>query len=633
MLDTTTARPLARSAALPRPGGRLLTLALPPARRARPAVTRYRTVRPPGLNRRQRYLPTPIPAAEPPAAEPPAQRRIDLSRWRLTLHLLRWILSELLCRLLRIDPQRQRSAHFNRIIRRFGGVWLLLGQALSSQKSHYHSKDLAKQFGALPPIGMDDIQTIIAGAFGRPLDSIFAEFNPRPIAVGEFSVIYRARLRREQVEVAVKLQRPETAAAFARDKPALGLIRALLGLFRISPHVHWAEQFREIEQIIQQQQDYRYEAASTDKVRKLFKKYKIWVPRVYEQYSKNAILTSEYVPAPSLQEFLDFRARDPQEAEKWLRANNIALPRFGQRLFDRMLRQSLEENLFHVDPCPHDTFLLRDNRIAMLDLNITSVDKQFLNIYTIALRALSNSDYDQAADLVLLMCEALPVVDIAEVKGDLVRCFRAYAARSDLHKMPYHEKGIDVLFLGLGQVLYRHQIQWGWQIFKIWRSMAALDLTMDSLGSDKSFLRLLKRYFRKSARRRLRQLYADGLASPLLKVAGTLSEMLMFQTASLRRTARVYQSTIGKVEYAGAVLLSSCARALLGAALVGLWVYLYQHQRAWLAPLEGTWPVELVKDIQVFPRAVWGLALALAVYTYFTLRRLSWRLMQKEVRL
>lgn len=598
----------------------------------RRAPVKYRTTKLLGRERNQRRLPTPLPTGDRSATPAPTkQRQINLSRWQLLLHLGHWIMAEAFCGLLRRDPLEQRNAHIHKLLRHFSGVWLLLGQALSMEK-HFHSRDLVKDLAPLQPIDIKHIHHIINRQLGRPFDSIFSDFHPQPIAVGEFATIYLARLRREKADVIVKVQRPEVEQIFNRDKPVLSFIRRLLETFHISPHMHWAEQFQEIEQIVLQVQDYRYEAASIRRVRKLFKTYKILVPKVYEEYSGPSILVSEYLPAPSLHEVLDFQRRDPQRAADWLAENNISLYKLRRRIFDYMMRHLLEDNLFHIDLCPHNVFLLRDGRIALLDLDITSLDKQFVNILTIMLRALNNQDYDQAADMLFLMCDALPMIDLDEVKGDIVRCFRANNARSELHKIPYVEKGIIMPSAAVAQVLFRHKIQGGWQLLKVWRALSSLDMTLAALGVEESFTHQLKRYFRKSARRRLRHLFANGMIEPLMRVANTISEVVMFQTASLRRTARVYQGTIGKVEYSFSILLRLIARGVVVGGLVGVWVYLHQHHHTWVAFMDGTWTDEMTKQVRFYPKVIWGAALFGAIYLYFTLHQLARRLMQKDVK-
>ena len=60
-------------------------------------------------------------------------------------------------------------------------------------------------------------RVVIEQELGRPLEEVFDEFTPEPFAATWVCQIHRARLRREQVWTAVKVQRPDVAARFARD--------------------------------------------------------------------------------------------------------------------------------------------------------------------------------------------------------------------------------------------------------------------------------------------------------------------------------------------------------------------------------------------------------------------------------
>ena len=57
-----------------------------------------------------------------------------------------------------------------------------------------------------PQSSFDDVQAIIKEDLGKPLEEIFSEFDPKPIASASLAQVHRAILKSTGKEVAVKIQ-------------------------------------------------------------------------------------------------------------------------------------------------------------------------------------------------------------------------------------------------------------------------------------------------------------------------------------------------------------------------------------------------------------------------------------------
>lgn len=123
------------------------------------------------------------------------------------------------------EGQRLRQA-----LERLGPLFVKLGQVLSTRRDMLPSAiadELAKLQDRVPPFPSEQAVATIERAFGRPLQQIFAEFAPQPVASASIAQVHLARLHEAsdgQEEVAVKVLRPGMGPIIARD---LRLMHAL----------------------------------------------------------------------------------------------------------------------------------------------------------------------------------------------------------------------------------------------------------------------------------------------------------------------------------------------------------------------------------------------------------------------
>lgn len=115
--------------------------------------------------------------------------------------------------------------------------------------------------------------------------------------------------------------------------------------------------------------------------------------------------------------------------------------------------------------------LLRDSRVALIDFGtIGSLDREFLTLYLLNMRAMAARDYSKAADYMLRLCPELPSFNIVELRSELIRVYRRWEARSYLNNMSYYEKAMTSATTEAGRVMARHRIQVSWRFLRISRT-------------------------------------------------------------------------------------------------------------------------------------------------------------------
>src|SRR5688572_28357176 len=151
----------------------------------------------------------------------------------------------------RLTPE-QNARHLVQLLERLGGLWNMAGQLMSVRVDLF-SATLCRQLSSLQTHGtgfpFEDARRVIEQELGRPLEEIFDEFAPEPFAATWVSQIHRARLRREQVWTAVKVQRPDVRERFACDLTIIERLATWLERLRVGSTIRWRIGVWELRQI------------------------------------------------------------------------------------------------------------------------------------------------------------------------------------------------------------------------------------------------------------------------------------------------------------------------------------------------------------------------------------------------
>jgi ubiquinone biosynthesis protein len=583
-------------------------------------------------------LPTALPIAPPPPvygewgpeqweqAQWPLPKILRmLASWVVRLSFLRWIRR-------RPDLAAQQVRH---LFEQLGGLWIEVGRLLSRRTDLFsaaYCQELAKIAQPRLAVPFEVTQMLFERDIKVPLESEFSRFDETPIAVLPFGQVYRARRRNGQ-EVMVKVQRPDVAAIFKRDIAILRTVTRALETLRIWPYLRWKELLWEIEHTLTQESDLRYEAANLRRMRKKLRRHNVYVPRVCRDLSSAHILTTEYIAAPTLRDVLRLAEGNSLLAGHWFKVNRISRKKLGRRLLNTFLRQVLEDNLFHTNLSPENVLVFQDSRFALVGFSdVSSLEKYFLSIHGLSLRALSDRDYVKVVDYLFLQCDVLPAVELSPLRVEIGRLLRAFEARAALHGAIYEEKSYLALSNEISHLMIRRRAVQSWQSVNIARAWMHLDDSLRYLLPNINFVKMLGAYFEAADKRRWKGLRREGLGNLAGSLVSSITEQWMFLSAQLRKKAQVFQG-VGKAAYFASTLLRFAYRLGFLAMLAAGWVFLNQHFPHRLGWLHQTSLGQLARQVRHFPIEIWTPALIAAAYVTYLLRRTGRRMAQNEARL
>jgi ubiquinone biosynthesis protein len=232
-----------------------------------------------------------------------------------------------------------------------------------------------------------------------------------------------------------------------------------------------------------------------------------------------------------------------------------------------------------------------------------------------------------------LLSSALPPIDTEIAKEKLIRLLRAWAARTYITELPYHERSVDNAAVIVLKVLVEHKCTMDWAWLRIRRAIGTLDASLIYLYPELNYVKITREYFRRAHARTLRRMVGRRFAVRAFQSMVTtmdmqdqLQEYVGFQAGLIRRQAQVFQAASSKFSYAFSVLIGWLALLVFGHAVLVLLELLGRRYPADVTRVLGTQLTAFAAStVPMFDAQLTSLMLVLELYLVFRLRALrSW---------
>ncbi len=262
---------------------------------------------------------------------------------------------------------QNRMARLTALARRFrnlavelGGVWIKLGQFLSSRVDLLPPAIIAELSGlqdAVPPEPASVMLPLIERELGMPIAQVFEEFDPTPVAAASFGQAYLATLKdtgeasnngaAAPRRVVVKVQRPNMEAIVRTDLHALQTIVGWLKYYKpIRRRANLDALTHEFAEVVYQELDYLQEAKHAEQFNRNFASDTgVRVPRVYHAFTTRHLIVLKNVE--------DIKILDLEGLE----SAGISRREVARKLFETYLAQVFVHGFFHADPHPGNLFV------------------------------------------------------------------------------------------------------------------------------------------------------------------------------------------------------------------------------------------------------------------------------------
>ena len=331
-------------------------------------------------------------------------------------------------------------------LNKLGTLWIRVAQTLLVRSPKLSSSfglkllDLRDPGCACP---FSQVEKIVNQELDSSIENLFETFESEPFAASTSSQLHRAKLHKEQIWVAVKIQHPHTERTFNCDLSLFHRMIKLMKIFSIQRGMRWDDLYNELKEIKIRELNFLYEAHALKTMDKKLAGQPAHVPRVYDKYCTQRILVMEFIHGALLSDCIRMQKQDPELLQKWLNDNNIDLDNVGRHLFETVFRQVFEHNFFHGDMHTGNIILLRNSHYAVIECRSAgSLEVECLTKQRMFLQALTEGEYITAAEIYFLMVTQLPRVDLNKVKDRLLRIWRVWETRVYIKELDFSEKSL-----------------------------------------------------------------------------------------------------------------------------------------------------------------------------------------------
>ncbi|MCH2048620.1 MAG: AarF/UbiB family protein [Trichodesmium sp. St16_bin4-tuft] len=502
------------------------------------------------------------------------------------------------------------ATQLREIFEDFGGFWVKAGQVLAL-RTDILPEPICDALQSLQSEALgfpfDIVRSTIESELGVPLKKVFAVFDEEPLAAASIAQVHTAVLRKKQIPVVVKVQRPGLEDAFQRDLNVIkGLVNLLIFL-NIATYLGWGEFIAELDKTFKEELDFRYEASSTIRMRKSLKEHKVFVPKIYEKYSKRRILVMEFINGVMMSDYITALASQRSLAAKWEEENNIDRVKLGERLYLSLFRQLFEDNLFHADLHPGNIILLRNNKFVLIDHGSTgSLEAELRNTYLNYVNGLGEGNFTKAADYYIRFGVGIPKVDIDRVRVEMGRQFENWYVRSQVKGVPFRQKSLGGAIKGVTDVAFGYKIPTNWDFLKLTRSVLALDGSLQYLWPDIDVFEVINKYNKQARRRALvNNLRPENILKWVNQASDIVNQYNYLVLPEVRKRTNAYELTVNQFALSMVVILRRSSYLVLVAEFGALYVFLYQHYFQIIRPINIQMIDEIVSKFPYIPYLEW----------------------------
>ena len=339
-----------------------------------------------------------------------------------------------------------RPEHVRMALEDLGATFIKLGQMLSTRTDLLppdYQAEFAKLQDAAPTVPFEQIQATLLDELGQPLESLFASFDPVPLAAASIGQAHAATLP-DGTEVVVKIRRPGVVAQIEEDLTILHRLALTASQrWELAAQYDIVALTDEFAQTLRAELDYVQEGRNAERFAKNFVgDPTVHIPRIFWETTTSRVLTLERICGIKIN---DLAALD---------AAGIDRPVVAQRAATIILKMVFEDGFFHADPHPGNFFIEQNSVIGMIDYGMVgTVDKATQGRLVHILLAISGQDTGRLVDALLELGVTRVQVDRSALQGDLERLLAHY------YDQPLGEIALGPLMNEMLTIVRRHHLR------------------------------------------------------------------------------------------------------------------------------------------------------------------------------
>ncbi|MBX3218173.1 MAG: hypothetical protein KF850_39570 [Labilithrix sp.] len=400
------------------------------------------------------------------------------------------------------EEERGKTSTAERIrlvIQDLGPSFIKLGQIMSTRNDLLPPEvivELKKLQDDVPPVPFDEIKKVIESSLGDTLERVFVSFDEKPLATASIGQVHRAVLTTpegENVDVVVKVQRPNVGVTVQRDLELLHIMAAAIERAipetRIYSPVGLVQQF---DRSITAELNFMIEGENGERFTKNFEGTPegelARFPKVYKHASSKQVLALEFF--------------DGIKVDK-VAAAGIDGSQVAKNAVGVVIKMIFEDGFFHADPHPGNIIIMGGTGgappvIGLIDLGMVGRLSPELRDRTIDLMvAAVRKDAYGVADALYAIGRPTKKIDMREFRDEVATLAEKYLGK------PLKEIDLSAMIRDLVQGAMKYGLEIPTDFMMVGKALMTiegigkqLDPELDVFGEAQPyFVKLLKQRY------------------------------------------------------------------------------------------------------------------------------------------
>jgi ubiquinone biosynthesis protein len=371
-----------------------------------------------------------------------------------------------------------------------GTTFMKLGQVLSTRPDLVGpemARELAHLQTAAPADPPDTVRATIEAEFGKPVSSLFAQFEDTPLASASIAQVHLARLHSGE-QVVVKVQH---AGILDKIMPDLDILAGLAELaekhsaqLRLYQPSAVVRQFR---RTLLRELDFTFERRNLDEFAEHFAQdATVHFPRACAQFSTRRVLTMERLNG--------ILGTDSAA----LAASGADLNEFARCGANMYLQMIFRDAFYHADPHPGNLMLLPNGVVGVLDCGMVGrLDEELAEGIEEMLMAVVTHNSVDLGETILRLGSAPPATARDQLRADLTDFVADYVGQS------IQEMDLSNTLTSLLEIIRRYNITLPPPLSLLLRTLVELEGTAQQLSPEFSLAEVIRPFYTTMVRRRL----------------------------------------------------------------------------------------------------------------------------------
>lgn len=378
---------------------------------------------------------------------------------------------------------------FRKFFEELGPTFIKIGQIVSTRSDLIPAdiiNELEKLQDDVPPFSYEGVQQVFLAEFGVRVEEMFSYFHEKPIAAASIGQVHYAVLKTGE-RVAVKVQRPNIRKVIETDLEILEDI-VLLAERRLE----WAVKYQlkdvvaEFAKSLRAEVDYSIEGRNSEKIANQFKgNPKVYIPKVYWEYSSSKVLTMEFVEGIKLNEI--------KKIEQFGYNRKI----IAERVVNSIFQQILIDGFFHGDPHPGNVVVTTGNQVIFMDFGMVGrLSPQMRDHFASFIIAMMLQNTDGVIKAVTKMGLIPEEANMTLLRSDVD------ILREKYYDVPFSQLSLGEAVTDLFSVSSKHGIRIPTDLTLVGKALLTMEGMVENLDPDLSIVKIAEPFGRQLLKER-----------------------------------------------------------------------------------------------------------------------------------